>query len=91
MDWSGRGDIFWVLLGTGWMPQCGRGCQCAHAQALALELTRTELKWLHVDVESQTILCLLCWLMKAIVVMHQETHHSGGIPLCILIIPECFA
>ena len=23
--------------------------------------------------------------------MHQETHHSGGIPLCILIIPECFA
>ena len=29
--------------------------------------------------------------MKAIVVMHQETHHSGGIPLCILIIPECFA
>ena len=34
---------------------------------------------------------LLCWLMKAIVVMHQETHHSGGIPLCILIIPECFA
>ena len=42
-------------------------------------------------VEGRTILCLLCWLMKAIVVMHQETHHSGGIPLCILIIPECFA
>ena len=80
------------------MPQCGRGCQCAHAQALALELTRTELKcmakyryWLHVAVEGQTILCLLCRLMKAIVVMHQETHHSGGISLCILIITECFA
>ena len=29
--------------------------------------------------------------MKAIVVMHQKAHHSGGIPLCILIIPECFA
>ena len=28
---------------------------------------------------------------NSIVVMHQETHHSGGIPLCILIIPECFA
>ena len=28
---------------------------------------------------------------EAIVVMNQETHHSGGIPLCILIIPECFA
>ena len=59
-----------VLLGTGWMPQCGRGCQCAHAQALA---PRTELKcmakyryWL--AVEDRTILCLLCWLMKAIVV-----------------------
>ena len=36
------------------------------------------------------MLCPLCRLMKAIVVM-QETHHSGGIPLCILIIPECFA
>ena len=83
------------------MPQCGRGCQCAHAQALALELTRTctELKcmvkyryWLNVAVEGQTILCLprclLCRLMKAIVVMHQETHHSGGIPLCILIITQ---
>ena len=29
--------------------------------------------------------------MKAIVVIHQETQHSGGIPLFILIIPECFA
>ena len=58
--------------------------------------TRTELKcmtkyryWL--AVEGRTKLCLLCWLMKAIVVMHQETHHSGGIPLCILIMPECSA
>ena len=59
-----------TAVGTGWMPQCGRGCQCAHAQALA---PRTELKcmakyryWL--AVEDRTILCLLCWLMKAIVV-----------------------
>ena len=65
--------MLWVLLGTGCMPRCGRGCPCAHAQALALELTRTELKcmakyryWLHVAVEGQTILCVLCRLMKAI-------------------------
>ena len=72
-----------------WLPMCA----CAIARA-----SRTELKcmakyryWLHVAVEGQAILCLLCRLMKAIVVMHQETHHSGGIPLCILIIPECIA
>ena len=64
-----------------WLPVCA----CASARA------RANSKWLHVAVEGQTILCLLCRLMMAIVVMHQETHHSGGIPLCILIIPECFA
>ena len=31
-----RPIIIRVLLGTGWMPQCGRGRQCAHAQSLAL-------------------------------------------------------
>ena len=58
-----------------WQPVCA----CAHAQIIvALTLAPTERvakyrHWLAVHVEGRTRLCLLCWSMKAIVVMHQET------------------